>query len=72
MADKIIRNYKLSASGLLSVDENGQIYISVADGPQDVNLAGLLMDFNGRQVKLSCAFDDEYVQNVNESTGEII
>ena len=75
MADKISRNYKLTASGLLNVSDDGNIYISIEDGPQDVNLAGLLADFNGRNVKLNCSFDDEVIpeeHKVDKETGELI
>ena len=75
MADKITRNYKLAASGLLEVSDDGQIYISIEDGPQDVNVASLLKDFSGRNVKLNCSFDDEVIpeeQKVDKETGELI
>lgn len=74
MADKIVRKYNVSAQGLLNIDK-GQIYISVADGVQDVNLAGLLEDFDGRPIKISCSYDEEYVGDeiqVDVETGEII
>ena len=73
--DKITRNYKLAASGLLEVTDEGQIYISIEDGPQDVNVASLLKDFSGRNVKLNCSFDDEFIpeeQKVDKETGELI
>ena len=76
MADKITRNYKLAASGLLEVSEDGQIYISIEDGPQEVNIATLLKDFSGRNVKFNCSFDDEVIpegeQLVDKETGEVI
>lgn len=76
MADKITRNYKLVASGLLEVTDDGQILISIEDGPQDVDVAILLKDFSGRNVKLNCSFDDEVIpdgeQLVDKETGEIV
>ena len=76
MADKITRAYKLAASGLLEVTDEGQIYISIEDGPQDVNVATLLKDFSGRNVKFNCSFDDEVIpegeQLVDKETGEIL
>lgn len=75
MADKITRNYKLTASGLLNVTDDGNIYISVEDGPQDVNLAGLLADFNGKSVKFNCSFDNditaEETVDIDIDTGEV-
>ena len=72
MADKIIRKYNVSASGILSIDEDGILYISCEDGVQDVSLAELLEDFNGRQIKFSCNYDEEYSEEIDEETGEII
>ena len=74
MVDKIVKNYKGSAQGLLNIDTDGQIYISIEDGVQDVNLAKLLENFNDRPVKISCSYDEEYSNEpeVNKETGEII
>ena len=74
MANKITKKYNISAQGLLSIDADGQIYISVEDGAQDVNLAKLLEDFNDRPVKISCSYDEEYSDDieVNEDTGEVL
>ena len=72
--DKIVRKYNVSASGILTIDD-GVLYISCEDGAQDVNLARLLEDFDGRQVKISCNYDEEYSEDavdVNTETGEVI
>ena len=74
MAEKITKNYNMSANGVLTVDDDGKVYISVEDGPQDVNIAILLADFNGKSVKLTCTHKYEFTPNepeVNED-GEII
>lgn len=75
MANKIVRKYNVSAQGLLSIDKDGRLYISVEDGVQDVNLAKLLEDFDGRPVKISCSYDEEYSEDdveVDPDTGELI
>lgn len=75
MADKIVRKYNVSASGVLSIDEDGRLFVSCEDGAQDVSLARLLEDFDGRQVKISCNYDEEYSEDeidVNTETGEVI
>ena len=76
MADKIVRKYNVSASGILSIDEDGALYVSCEDGAQDVSLAKLLEDFDGRQVKISCNYDEEYFDEdeveVDTETGEVI
>lgn len=61
MSDKIIQSYKLSVTGLLEVANDGQIYISVKDGPQDINIATLLKNFDGKNVTFHCLFDDEII-----------
>ena len=74
MADKIVRKYKVSAQGILTIDEDGCLYVSCEDGAQDVSLAKVLEDFNGRQVKISCDYDEEYSDEVevDTETGEVI
>lgn len=76
MADKIVRKYNVSASGILTIDRNGKLYISCEDGAQDVSLAKLLEDFDGRQVKVSVNYDEEYSTEdeieVDEETGEVM
>ena len=76
MADKIVRKYNVSAQGILTIDEDGRLYVSCEDGAQDVSLAKLLEDFNDRQVKISCNYDEEYSEEdeveVGTETGEII
>ena len=72
MADKITRNYKVAASGVLSIDEDGRIYISVED-KGDVALDVLLEDFNEKAVKLSVSYDEDYACiSVDAETGEVI
>ena len=71
MADKIIRKYNVSASGILTIDKDGRLYVSCEDGAQDVSLAKLLEDFADRQVKISCNYDEEYSE-VNDATEEVI
>lgn len=75
MADKIVRKYNVSASGILAIDRNGKLYISCEDGAQDVSLAKLLEDFDGRQVKISVNYDEEYSEDeieIDTETGEVM
>ena len=70
--DKITKNYKVTASGLLSIDDAGQIWVSVED-KGDVSLAALLIDFHGKGVKLNCSYDEDYEgPKVDPETGEIV
>lgn len=78
MADKITRNYKVAASGVLNVYSNGKIAIELED-KGEVSLSELLVDFDGKSVKFSCSYDEEYVADedsedvdVDIETGELI
>lgn len=71
MADRIIKKYNVSAQGLLTID-SGRLYINCEDGVQDLSLAELLEDFDGRTVKISVSFDEEYGVETTEELGEII
>lgn len=72
MADKITRNYKVAASGVLSIDEAGRIYISVED-KGDIALDVLLEDFDEKAVKLSVSYDEDCdCASADTETGEVI
>ena len=67
----IKRNFKVSAKGVLNIDEDGRIAISVEE-EGDYDLAKVLEDFNGREIKLQVTYDEDYGVEVNEDNGEII
>lgn len=67
----IKRNFKVSAKGVLNIDEDGRITISVED-EGDYDLAKVLEDFNGRDIKLQVTYDEDYGIEFDENTGEII
>ncbi len=72
MAEKVTKQMKVSASGVLSI-ENDDIFVEVADVGV-FSLKKLLNNFDGCSVKLSCSYDEEQVApqpEVNED-GEII
>ena len=74
MANKIVKKYNVSAQGILYI-EDGELYISVEDGAQDVSIAKLLEDFDGKSIKISCSYDEEYSEDeitVDVETGEVI
>lgn len=67
----IKRNFKVSAKGILNIDEDGRITISVED-EGDYDLAKVLEDFNGRDIKFQVTYDEDYGIEFDENTGEII
>ena len=72
MAEKVTKQMKVSASGILSL-EMDDIFIEVEE-KGTFSLKKLLADFDGCSVKISCSYDEEQVapkHEVNED-GEII
>jgi len=72
MAEKVTKQMKVSASGVLSIEAN-DIFVEVADVGV-FSLKKLLSNFDGCSVKISCSYDEEQVApqpEVNED-GEII
>ena len=73
MAEKVTKSMKVSASGVLSI-ENEDIVIEVADVGV-FSLKKLLKNFDGCSVKLSCSYDEEQAapkMDVDSETGEIL
>lgn len=72
MADSMKKNYKVSGSGILSIDGD-KIIISVED-KGDFNLANVLSDLDGCGVKFSFSYDEDYENpaDIDEETGEVI
>jgi hypothetical protein len=86
MADSMKKNYKVSGSGVLSI-EGDRIIVSVED-KGEFNLARVLSDLNEHPVKFSFSYDEEYEEEdeeeievdvdleieveVDEETGEVI
>lgn len=64
-------NFKVSAKGVLFIDDSGRITLSV-ENEGEYDLAKVLEDFDGKNVKLSVMFDEDYGVSVDEDTGEII
>ena len=72
MADKLNKNYKISGSGVLSIDGD-TIMISVED-KGEFNLADVLADLDECSVKFSFSYDEDYEEavSVDRETGEVI
>ena len=72
MADKMTKNYKISGSGVLNINDD-MITICVED-KGEFNLARVLSDLDGCAVKFSFSYDEDYGDGVevDEETGEVI
>ena len=70
MADSMKKNYKISGSGTLVI-EGDEITILCGDAGE-FNLAAVLYELDGCDVKFSFSHDEEYGVEANEETGEVI
>ena len=72
MADSVKKNYKVSGSGLLTIDGD-RITILVED-KGEFNLANVLSELNECSVKFSFSYDEDYEEtvDVDTETGEVI
>lgn len=55
----IMKNYKLSAQGILVIDNN-VIGVENTDTGEFIDMKDLLSDFKDRTIKLSISYDEEY------------
>jgi hypothetical protein len=72
MADSMKKNYKVSGSGVLNINDD-MITICVED-KGEFNLARVLADLDDCAVKFSFSYDEDYEETVevDEETGEVI
>lgn len=76
MADSMKKNYKVSGSGVLTID--GDALIIAVEDKGEFNLASVLADLHDHPVKFSFSYDEEYEAEeteeieIDEETGEVI
>ena len=69
---KATKNFKLSIKGILYVDENKNLIVSIEDRGE-FDLVTMLSEFLGRECSISVTYDEDYTTpEVDEETGEII
>lgn len=56
----ISKNYKLSAKGMLGLDENGIVGIENSDTGEFIELSKLFEDFMEKPVSMSISYDEDY------------
>ncbi|WP_206459432.1 hypothetical protein [Anaerovorax sp. IOR16] len=59
MAAKIKKKMGIDILGTIDIKENNGIFIEVQDIDKPMNLADLIKDFNGLEVKISLAQSEE-------------
>ena len=67
------KNFKVSCKGVMGIEPTGRIIMSVED-LGDIPLDRILDDFDGREVKITVVYDEDYSDEpiVDEETGEVI
>ena len=71
MAQKVSKKYALNIQGIVSIDKNGRIIVSVEDRG-DFDLSELMDAFDGNECKIAVSYDEEYAPEVDPETGEVI
>lgn len=56
----VIKNYKVSASGILSIDEDNNIAVEIEETGELRSLSEILEDFKDRSVKITCTYDEDF------------
>ena len=59
MAKNFMRKYAVSAKGILDINDEG-IFVEDEDTGEAIPLRDLLSDFDGKPIKLSVNYDEEY------------
>ena len=73
MADKLNKNYKISGSGILNIEDD--MIVLCCEDKGEFNLARALADLDGCAVKFSFSYEEDYVADevtVDPETGEVI
>lgn len=68
---KDIKKYALNVQGIIDIDDEGRITVSVEDRGE-YDLAGLMDAFSGKECKISITYDEDYGVDVDNETGEVI
>ena len=68
------KNFKVSVKGVMSIEGTGRIIMSVED-MGDIPLDRILDDFDGREIKMSVTYDEDYDApdvDIDLETGEVL
>ena len=74
MAQKISKKSTLNIQGVVSVDDEGKVWVIIED-KGEYSLADLMMSFDGNECKISVSYDEDYEEPevaVDTETGEIM
>ena len=74
MAQRATKKINLNIKGIIDIDDNGKIIVTVEDRGE-FDLATMMNEFYGRECSISVSYDDRYVEpeiDVDPETGEVI
>ena len=74
MAQRATKKINLNIKGIIDIDDNGKIIVTVEDRGE-FDLATMMNEFYGRECSISVSYDEDYVEpeiNVDPETGEVI
>ena len=74
MAQRATKKINLNIKGIIDIDDNGKIIVTVEDRGE-FDLATMMNEFYGRECSISVSYDEDYVEpkiDVDPKTGEVI
>ena len=74
MAQKATKKFRLNITGILDIDENANLIVSIEDRGE-FDLATMMQDFYGRECSISVVYEEDYEEpevEVDLDTGEVI
>ena len=74
MAQRATKKINLNIKGIIDIDDNGKIIVTVEDRGE-FDLATMMNEFYGRECSISVSYDEDYVEPeiyVDPETGEVI
>lgn len=72
MAQKATKKFRLNITGILDIDENENLIVSIEDRGE-FDLATMMKDFYGRECNISVVYEEDYEEpEIDAETGEVI
>ena len=54
------KDFKVSASGILSIDDDNNIALEIEDTGELRDLSEILADFKDKDVKITCTYNEDF------------
>lgn len=56
----VSKDFKVSASGILSIDDNNNIALEIEETGELRDLSEILFDFKDKDVKITCTYNEDF------------